>query len=142
MLARAACVGIAVAFGSTLVFAQDIIAQRQALMKSSGAEAKIGAQMARGSTPFDLARAKQIFTVYSDKAAKLPNMFPDNSKTGGDTRAAPAIWEKPDQWKAEIAKFAADSKKGLEITDLDSFKAAFSAAGRDCGSCHETFRKN
>lgn len=141
MLVRAACVAAAIAVGSTFAFAQDIIAQRQALMKSSGAEAKVGAQMARGAMPFDADRAKKIFSVYADKAAKLPALFPEDSKTG-DTRAAAAIWEKPDQWKAEIAKFAADAQKGLQATDLESFKVAFGATGKDCGSCHETFRKN
>jgi len=142
MLIRTACVAVIIAFGPAIAFAQDIIAQRQALMKRSGAEARVGAQMARGEVPFDAAKAQAIFATFADKAAKLPTLFPDNSKAG-DTRAAPAIWEKPAEFKAEIAKFAADAKKGQETAkDLESFKAAFSATGRDCGSCHETFRKN
>lgn len=143
MLIRTACVAVTLVFSGSAVIAQsDIIGQRQALMKRSGAEARIGAQMARGEIPFDAAKAQAVFATFADKAAKLPNLFPENSKTG-DTRAAPAIWEKPAEFKAEIAKFAADAKKGQETAkDLESFKAAFSATGRDCGSCHETFRKN
>jgi cytochrome c556 len=127
--------------GITAAFAEDIIADRKALMKRSGDQAKLGATMVRGEVPFDLAKAKTIFETYVDKASKLPNLFPANSKTGGETHAAPAIWEKPDEFKALIAKFGVDAKAALDSTkDADSFKAAFVTVGKDCGACHETFR--
>jgi cytochrome c556 len=71
----------------------------------------------------------------------LPGAFPAASKTG-DTRALPAIWDKPAEFSAAIAKFAADVKAAqASAKDLDSFKTAYAAIGRNCGSCHEAFRK-
>ncbi len=132
---------VTVAVGVTAALAQDIIAERQQLMKRSGAQSKAGAAMVRGKAPFDLAKAQAIFVVYADKAAKLPNLFPPTSKTGGDTRAAPAIWDDPKGFSAAIAKFAADVKAAQgSVKDADSFKVAFVEVSKNCGSCHEKFR--
>jgi cytochrome c556 len=120
---------------------QDVITKRQTMMKHSAAVAKDGSAMIRGDAPFDLAKAQQIFATFAEDAAALPSLFPDCSKTGDDTTAGPAIWDKPDDFKAAIAKFAADIKAGQDSTkDLDSLKASFQTIGKDCGSCHQTFR--
>ena len=135
---------LAVAIGATAASAQscdDTIKQRQALMKRSGDNAKLGASMIRGETPFDLAKTKDIFGAFADKATKLPTLFPDCSKSGADTHAAPAIWQKQDEFKERIAKFAADIKTAQDATkDLDSFKANFPTVGKNCSGCHENFR--
>jgi cytochrome c556 len=142
MLTRAVCVVAAIAFGATAVIAQDVIAERKTLMKRSGDMAKQGTQMARGDTPYDNAKAQAVLAVFVDKAEKLPKLFPDTSKSG-DTRAAPAIWDKSAEWNAAIAKFGADAKAAqASAKDLETFKAGFSAVGRNCGSCHESFRKS
>jgi cytochrome c556 len=132
---------VAVAVGVTAALAQDPIADRKAMMKKNGAQAKAGAAMARGKAPFDLAKAKAIFVVYAESAEKLPTMFPPNTKTGGETTAAPAIWDKNAAFKAAAAKFAADSKAAAaSVKDLDTFKVSFAAVQKNCGACHETFR--
>lgn len=128
--------------GFTAAFAQDVIAERKALMKRSGDQARIGAQMVRAEIPFDLAKAQGVFDTYIDKSTKLERLFPANSKTGGETRALPAIWDKPNDWNAAIRKFGDDAKKAkAETKDFESFKTAFAMVGRDCGACHETFRR-
>ena len=109
-------------------------------MKRSGELAKIGSQMVRGDIAFDLTKMHAIFAAFAEKATKLPSLFPDDSKTG-ETRARAAIWERPDEWKAAIDKFAADTKEArAQATDLESFKTTFRQVGRHCHSCHETFR--
>ena len=132
----------AVSFATTAVIAQqNPIEARQALMKDNGKHAKAGAAMLKGEAPFNLATAKEIFTTFETSAEKMPDLFPPDSKTGHDTRAAPAIWEHMDDFKARFAKFAKDAKEAKEsVTDLASFKAKFSAIGKDCGGCHETYR--
>lgn len=132
---------VTVAVGVTAALAQDPIADRQALMKKNSAQAKAGAAMVRGKAPFDLAKAKAIFVVYADSAEKFPKLFPPNTKTGGDTTAAPAVWDKNAEFVALVAKFGKESKAAADsVKDLDSFKVAFASVQKNCGGCHETFR--
>jgi len=121
---------------------QDPIAARRALMKANGDEAKIGVAMVKGEAPFDLAKAHKIFDTFEDAAQKMPALFPDTSKTGGDTAARLEIWQDMDDFKARFGKFAADAKAAkADVKDLESFKAAFGAIGKnDCGGCHEKYR--
>jgi cytochrome c556 len=120
---------------------QDVIDKRQNFMKRSADLAKAGSAMIKGDAPFDLDKTKEIFSAFAEDAAAMPTLFPDCSKTGDHTTAAPAVWDKPDDFKAAIAKFAADVKAAQDSTkDLDSLKAGFQTIGKDCGSCHQTFR--
>lgn len=131
-------------FGATAAAArscQDIIDKRQSLMKRSEDMAKVGSLMIRGETPFDLAKAKEILAAFAEDAGAMPTLFPDCSKTGNHTGAGPTIWARPDDFKAAVAKFTADVKAAQDSTkDLDSLKASFQSIGKDCTSCHQTFR--
>ena len=62
-------IGLAV---SVAIAQQNPIAARKALMKDNGDQAKIGAAMAKGEAPFDLAKAHKIFATFEDTASKLP----------------------------------------------------------------------
>jgi cytochrome c556 len=132
-----------VAFAAGAVAAQsDPIAVRKALMKANGDQAKIGAAMIKGETAFDAEKAKTVFATFLDAANKMPTLFPDNSKSGGETAAAPKIWENMADFRARFAKFASDAKTAeTSVRDLDTFKAAFGTIGKqDCGACHELYR--
>ena len=137
-----AAVIVAMAFGVAAVTAQsDPIAARQALMKTNGKQAKLGSDMIRAKVPFALDNAKAIFLSFIDAANKMPNLFPENSKTGGDTSAAPEIWANMDDFKARFAKLAADSKAALEtVKDRESFTASYRNVNRTCDGCHEHYR--
>jgi cytochrome c556 len=133
----------AVALGVSMAVAQqDVIKERKDIMKGNGDQAKIGAGMAKGEQPFDLAAAQKIFATYVDAAAKMPNLFPDNSKTGEDTAALPKVWEDMADFKARFVKFGDDAKAAQgSVKDLDTFKAAFGDIGKnDCGGCHQLYR--
>jgi cytochrome c556 len=92
--ASAIAVVAVTAIGASAVLAQqDPIAARKALMKANGQSAGALAKMVKGEAPFDADAAKKSFATFEDAAAKMPNLFPDNSKTGGETAAAPKIWE-------------------------------------------------
>ena len=132
----------ALVLGITTVLAQsDPIAERKKIMKANGDMTKVAAGMTKGEIPFDAAKAKEIFATYQDAAKKMPALFPDNSKTGGETSAAPAIWEDMAGFKAAFAKLDKDSADAAASTkDLGSFKAAFGAVTKNCGGCHEKFR--
>ena len=131
-------------FGVTAASAQscqDIIDKRQTLMKHSAAEAKIGSSMIKGETPFDLAKVTGNLRHLRNRCGGDADIIPDCSKAGDHTTAAPAIWDKSADFKAAIAKFAADIKTAQDTTkDLDTLKTNFQTIGKDCGSCHQTFR--
>ena len=133
----------AMALGASIAIAdQDPIAARRALMKANGDEAKAGVSMIKGEAPFDLAKAHKIFQTFEEAGQKMPELFPDTSKTGGETAARAEIWQNIDDVKARFAKFAADAKAAnADVKDLDSFKASFGTIGKnDCGGCHEKYR--
>ncbi len=133
----------AIALGVSIAIAQqDPIAARKALMKANGDQAKIGVAMMKGEAPFDIDKVHKIFAAWEDAAAKMPSLFPADSKTGGDTAADPKIWTSMEDVKARFAKLGADAKDAAaKVTDLDSFKAAFGSIGKnDCGGCHEHYR--
>ncbi len=131
-----------VALGATVVIAQqDPIAARKALMKANGQAAGALAKMVKGEAPFDAATAQKAFAVFEDAAAKMPNLFPDNSKIGGETTASPKIWENMADFKARFVKFGSDAKAAeASVKDLDGLKAIFSEFGKNCGGCHELYR--
>ncbi len=118
------------------------IDQRQALMKQNGKDTKAAFAMIKGEAPFDAAKAAMIFSNMHSVAGKFGGFFPKGSETGGDTEAAPAIWTKPADFKAAVAKFEADSKKAMDAKpqSVDAFKPLLFAVTANCKSCHEAFR--
>jgi cytochrome c556 len=138
---RTVLVATMLALGVSFAVAQDPIAARKALMKKNGDEAKVGTSFMKGEAAFDLAKAKAIFATYADTASKAPTLFPDTSKTGGETAALPAIWEKKADFDAKLQKFGEDAKDAAtKVTDEASFKAIFPTVQKNCGGCHETYR--
>ena len=83
---------VILALGTTAVSSQqDPIAARKAMMKSNGQAAGSLAKMVKGEAPFDLPTAQKAFATFEDAAVKMPALFPDNSKIGGETTAAPSV---------------------------------------------------
>jgi cytochrome c556 len=141
MLNRTVLAIAALAIGVTAAAAQDVIAERKALMKQQSAQTAQGAKFMKGEEPFDLAKAKNIFAVLASTSEKISALFPATSKDG-DTKALPAIWEKMDDFKAIAAKLASDAKAAqTSVTDEASFKVAFPNVTKSCGGCHQPYRK-
>lgn len=138
-----ALAALAASVVATSVLAQqDPLAARKALMKANGQHAGAMIKMTKGEIPFDVAKVNAAFDQWADTAKKLPSLFPDNSKDG-KTRALPAVWTERTKFDAGIAKFAKDvaDYRAKATANLDGLKVAMAAIGKDCGSCHETFRK-
>lgn len=132
----------AIVFGVTVVAAQsDPIAARKALMKENGAQSRIAREMIEGKQPFNLAAAKKVLATYASVHEKSKALWPDSSKAG-DTAALPAVWENKADFDAKLAKFSAEARAAeAKVTNLDTFKAAISEVGKNCGGCHNTYRK-
>jgi cytochrome c556 len=139
---RTALAVVLLAFGATALVAQsDPIAARKALMKANGDHNKVATEMLEGKRPFNLEDAKKVFVVFVEAGEKAPALFPDNSKTG-DTAALPPIWENKADFNARLAKFASQAKAAADATkDLDTFKAQITEVRKNCGGCHQTYRK-
>ncbi len=138
---RTALVLAGLGLGLTAVMAQsNPIAERKDAMKAVGAATRDGAAIAKGEVAFDAAKAQAIFKTYADAAKKVPTLFPDSSKTGGETTANPKIWEDQAGFKAAFAKFETDAAAGATVANLDGFRTAFGAVTKNCGTCHEVYR--
>ena len=143
MMKRIVLAVAVVALGVTAVVAQsDPLAARKALMKENGRQSGIAREMIEGKQPFDLAKAKAALANFAAVSEKGKNLWPDDSKSGGDTASLPAIWENKADFEAKLAKLSADAKaQDPGVKDLDSFKAAMAEIGKNCGGCHNTYRK-
>jgi cytochrome c556 len=119
----------------------EVIKERQQTMKDTGAAAGAAAKMLKGEAPFDLSAAQAALNTFILTAKKMPGLFPEDSKTGGNTKALPALWvDKPDL-DARFAKLGRDSADALAtIKDQASFTASFPPIFKSCGGCHEKYR--
>lgn len=140
---RMSIVAAVLALGTFAVTAQgsDPISARKDAMKMAGQQTALGARMARGAAPFDLAQARGIFAAYQKVAHNYATLFPAGTETGGDTAALPAIWSNRADFEARVSKWEADARtEGSKVTDLATFQAAFGEVTKSCGGCHETYR--
>ena len=130
--------------GVSAVLAQtDPIAERKGIMRGNGAATRTGTQINRGEVPFDLTKAREIFSGIAAGMTRFPNLFPENTKTGGETKAGPRIWEDPQGFRAVAAKIVQDaSQAAAATTDQASFQANFQRVTANCQSCHQTYRIN
>jgi len=140
---RSILVGAALAAVASAAIAQtDVIAERKGIMRGNGAATRTGTQMIRGEVPFDLAKAKEVFTGIAAGMDRFPNLFPENSKTG-DTKASPRIWEDMPGFRAASAKIVQDAQAAAAATtDKDTFQANFQRVTANCNSCHQAYRQN
>jgi cytochrome c556 len=143
MLIRTTVAVIAVALGAGAVIAQqNPVTTRENLMKENNKNAIAAVKMIRGQAPFDAAAVDAAFAQWADTAQKLPGLFPENSKTGGDNRASPKIWLNKkdfDEKAAAFGKAVADNRDKAKAS-LDGLKAAIPVVGKGCDNCHEDYR--
>lgn len=59
-----------------------------------------------------------------------------------ETEASPKIWENMEDFKEKAAKLGGDAEKILAQLPADQagVGAALGILGKDCSSCHETYR--
>jgi len=96
----------------------------------------------RGQTPFDAAKVDTAFAQWANTAQKLPGLFPDNSKSGQDTRAAPKIWMTRADFDAKAAEFgkAVAENRDKAKTSVDGLRSAIPQVGNACDNCHKDYR--
>lgn len=129
---------------SAVVAQQDQVNKTQAQMKGNGKNAAALVAMVKGEKPYDQATVDAALAQFEDTAKKLPTLFPESIKDAkfeGDYGPSPKIWQDKAGFGEHISGFgkAVNDAQG-KIKDLDTLKASLSVIGKQCGSCHETFR--
>jgi cytochrome c556 len=118
----------------------DAIKARKDAMKQAGGAVGPAIKMMKGEAPFDLATVQASLNTIVAVSARMPALFPEDSRTG-DTRALPAIWDSKADVDARYAKLGQDATAALAtITDKETFAPAFQTVLKNCGGCHEKYR--
>ena len=127
--------------GATLAFAGPI-EDREAGMKQVNRATGALVPIFKGEKPFDSEAVTNATSGIREGFEKSFAAFPENSKEGPpETRAKPEIWTNPQDFKAEQNTAMTALEAVAASTDEASFKAAFTALGKSCSSCHEKFRR-
>jgi cytochrome c556 len=137
---RIAAAVVTLAVGATVVAAQnlDAIKQRRDVMRAIAKAGSVPFKMSKGEAPFDLATVQAGLKAYQEEGAKLKNLFPEDSKTGGNTDASPKIWTARSEFNAAVDGFVANAKAvAAAIKDEATFKTEYVKAVRSCGACHK-----
>ncbi len=139
---RVAAFCLASLIGTTAGIAADPIANRQEMMKNVGAAMRVAGGMAKGKIPYDALAAELAMRVMNSSAAGFASLFPADSKTGGDTEAAPKIWEDAAGFDAVSEEFRTTSANAIVAAKKGEadFKAAFGAVAKNCKACHQDYR--
>lgn len=142
--ALACALGFGLIAGLGVATAQnvEVIKERQGILESFGKAAKPLGAMMKGEADFDLAKVQAALALLQEKAPKLPTLFPEDSKTGEDTEALPAIWENKADFEPRYQKLADDAKAAAAvITDQASFEENWPKVTGNCSGCHKKYRK-
>jgi cytochrome c556 len=141
---RALIAVVAVTVGVGAVVAQDLAADRKAVMKASGKNMVALSKMIKGDDPYNQATVDAALAQFDDKAKRLVSLFPESAKAsvaGSGFSASPKIWDNKAGFEAEVAKFgAAVTKAKATVKNLDTLKAEQPAINAVCTSCHEGYR--
>jgi cytochrome c556 len=139
-------VGIAVMAGIAIgvtggAVGQDVIAQRKELMKQVAGAAKTSSDMIKGVKPYDAKAAEAAASTMAKNWVAFAKLFPDNSKTGGETRAAPKIWKQRKDFEDRLTRATKDAEAAVAAASqgAEAFKASFAEVAKNCNSCHDEY---
>lgn len=122
---------------------ENYVKQRQSALALIGWYFGPLGAVAKGEKPFNKDEAVRA-TTNLVALSKMPwEGFVAGTENVGNTKALPAIWAKPadfkkagDNMQAEMVKLAAAANAG----DADGFKKQFGVVGGTCKACHDDFR--
>ncbi len=119
--------------------------QRHENFEEIGAAFKVVADQLKEAAP-DKAAVQAAAGTINTFAPQVANWFPAGSSPadGIKTDALPALWEKPDEFKAAAAKFVEEAAKFNALAqagDMAAVGAGMQALGGACKGCHDKFRE-
>ena len=123
--------------------ATGMVKMRMDAMSAIGDHMKSISAMLTGKTAFD----SGLVSKQAEEIAGHAAAFPDHFMMQMDdqmSEAAPAIWEKPDEFNKQAAELAALANtlsiRAAEAETGKSLMTDFQAVAGTCKSCHEQFR--
>lgn len=132
----------AAGFAVTGVAGIDPIEKRHELMESVGKAAKPVGKMFKGEMEYDAAVVSESLHTWKKVSQLFGRLFPEGSQTGGETEAAPAIWEDRAGFEQALANFgdAVDAAIEANPQTLDAAKATVGPVFKTCKGCHDEYR--
>jgi cytochrome c556 len=139
-------IGAAGSTGALAVDKEQVIKDRQALMKEQASD--MGAVKGYLDGKADQAKATSAATDLTQTMKKIPDVFPPGTEgpdPEGKFAPKPAVWSDPKGFLA--ARDAAAGKVPALVAavkggDKATIQAAFADLGKDgCGACHGKFRE-
>ncbi len=123
---------------------EGAIKYRQSVMKAVGGHMGSIAMIVKGKGG-NVADLKGHAHALAELARVAGGIFPDHSTPlDGVTAAKPDIWDKPDEFKAVLSAFQAETAKLAKVADsgdMAAFGKQLGVVGKGtCGACHKTFR--
>jgi cytochrome c556 len=89
-----------------------------------------------------LSTVQAALAEMQNAAKVMPAQYPENAKTGGETRALPKIWETKSDFDARFVKLNKDAADAAgKIKDEATFKTTYAEVTKNCDSCHDSYRK-
>lgn len=118
----------------------DVVADRQQLMKTQGAQMQdITAKLRAGNVEGVATNADTL----ANTAQQIPALFPPGS-TSPKSRAKPEIWQKKAEFDGYAKNLETQAKRVAQLArskDQAATQAAVTEMGRTtCGACHNAFR--
>jgi cytochrome c556 len=122
--------------------ADDPIHERHELMEDVGKAAKPIGSMFRGETEYDAAVVMESLGVFEDVGSQFGDLFPEGTETGGDTEAAPAIWEDREGFEAALEEWRSAVDAAIEASPatLDEARPVVGEVFNACKNCHDGYR--
>lgn len=116
--------------------------ERHELMEDVRDAAKPVGKMLRGESEYDAGVVQASLAVFKDVSERFGDLFPEGTETGGDTEAAPAIWEDRAGFDAALAQWAEATTAAIAANPatLDEAKPLLGKVFGSCKDCHDTYR--
>ena len=117
--------------------------ERHERMEDIGDATKALGREMKASAP-DVATVRTHAATIARLAPQVSRWFPAGTGPDiGKTRAKPAIWQKPEDFRAKTRAFQAAARSfdaTAKAGDVAAIKASFGELGKTCKACHDPYR--
>lgn len=124
--------------------AADVIRNRQANYKQIAGAVRTINQQLRADQP-SIDQIREAAALVADRAPRVSGWFPagTGAEAGIPTRALPAIWANPADFRAKAVNFVVAARALDDAArggDVAAIRPAFHDLGEACGACHHSYR--